>query len=129
MGGGRLSDNVRRALRERLLALGHVAGADTVGLRGELYVRGDGDRAAAMFEFQATAEEAFVAMYQGRWLPSMPPRFAVLPASEKEDPALDMLRQVGLSVLLYERDGEGVVFVDLDDALEEIARRNATDML
>ena len=30
---------------------------DTVGLRGELYVRGDRDRAAALFEFKSTAEE------------------------------------------------------------------------
>lgn len=128
-GRGRLSDNVRRALRERLQGLGHVVAADTVGLRGELYVRGEGDRAAAMFEFKATAEEACVTMYQGRWLATMPPRFAVLPVTEKDDPALDLLTQAGLSVLLYAVEGEQVAFVDLDSALSEMARRNAPGML
>jgi hypothetical protein len=124
-----LSDSVRQALRERLESHGHVVAADTVGLRGELYVRGDGDGAAAMFEFKATAEEAWLTMYQGRWLPTMPPRFAVLPVSERDDPALDVLRQAGLSVLLYEVDVQGVVFLDLEAALGEMARRNAPGML
>ncbi len=124
-----MSDTVRRALRERLQGLGHVVAADTVGLRGELYVRGDGDRAAAMFEFKATAEEAWLTMYQGRWLPTMPPRFAVLPVSEKADPVLDMLEQAGLGVLLYESEGDRVVFVDLCAALDEMARRNVPGIL
>lgn len=82
-----------------------------------------------MFEFKATAEEACVTMYQGRLLPTMPPRFAVLPVSEKGDPGLDMLEQAGLGVFLYEVDADRVVFVDLDAALAEMARRNAPGIL
>jgi hypothetical protein len=124
-----LCDSVRWALRERLQGLGHVVAKDTVGLRNEIYVRGEGDRAAAMFEFKATADGAFMTVYQGRWLPVMPPRFAVLPVSERDEPAVDFLRQASLSVLLYEEADHGVVFVDLDAALSEMARRNGPGML
>jgi hypothetical protein len=105
-----------------------VAG-DTVSLRGELYIRGEGDKALALFEFKATAEEACYTMYQGSWLSTMPPRFAVLPASERAEPGLDILRQAGLSVLLYEADQGGVVFLDLEATLAKVARRNTPGML
>jgi hypothetical protein len=114
---------VRTGLRSELERRGYAVGADTVGLRGELYIRGEGDRAAALFEFKSTADEACYTMYQGSWLPSMPPRFAVLPASEKDAPALDMLTQSGLGVLLYELVDAGVRFLDLEAALAKIAGR------
>jgi hypothetical protein len=109
---------------------GYAVAGDTVRLRGELYVQGDGDRAAALFEFKATVEEAFFTMYQGSWLPHLPPRFAVLPVSEGNDPGIDMLAQAGLSILFYEvRDTEDpdagngrVAFIDLEAALATIAR-------
>ena len=116
--------DVSSALRSELESRGHSVGGDTVGLRGELYVRGDGDRAAALFEFKSTAEEACVTMYQGSWLPTLPPRFAVLPVAERDEPALDMLTQAGFSVLLYEWSGEAVTFLDVEAALAKIGRHD-----
>lgn len=114
---------IRQALRVELEARGCRVANDTVGLRGELYVWAVGDRASAMFEFKASAGEAFETMYQGSWPSTLPPRFAVIPASEREAPALDMLAQAGLSVLLYQATGGGVVFVDMESALAEIDSR------
>jgi hypothetical protein len=108
---------VQRALRSELEGRGYTVAGDTVGLRGELYIRGDGDRAAALFEFKSTVEEAFSTMYQGSWLADMPPRFAVLPASEKDDPAVDILRQAGLKTLFYDLGDGGIVFEDIEEAL------------
>jgi hypothetical protein len=108
---------IRQALRSELERHGYDVGGDTVSLRGDVYVRGTGDLAAALFEFKQTADEACVTMYQGRWLDHLPPRFAVLPASERGHAALDMLTQSGLSVLFYEHDGEMVRFLELPDAL------------
>jgi hypothetical protein len=101
---------------------GHAVAGDTVGLRGELYIRGERDCAAALFEFKSTSEEAVETMYQGSWPTSMPPRFAVLPASQKEDPLSEMLGQAGLSTLFYEVSPTGVVFADLDGALVQVDR-------
>jgi hypothetical protein len=112
---------VRQALRLELETRGCRVASDTVGHRGELYIWGAGDRAAAMFEFKSNAEEAMRTMYQGSWPPTLPPRFAVLPASEKDAPALDMLTQAGLSILLYQATGGGVVFVELESALAKMA--------
>ena len=110
---------VREALCDALVARGYDVAGDTVGLRNELYVRGAGDSAAALFEFKETAEQACVDMYggQGRWLPHLPPRFAVLPVSESGAPAVEILTQVGLSVLSYEERPSGVAFLDLDGAI------------
>jgi hypothetical protein len=108
---------IRQALRSELERHGYDVGGDTVSLRGDVYVRGTGDLAAALFEFKQTADEACVTMYQGRWLAHLPPRFAVLPASERGHAALDMLTQSGLSVLFYEHDGEIVRFLELPGAL------------
>jgi hypothetical protein len=108
---------VRRALRSELESRGYEAKGDTVSLRGDLQVLGEGDLAAALFEFNETADEACVTMYQGRWLAHLPPRFAVLPVSEKGQAGLDMLTQSGLSVLFYEHDGEVVRFLELPGAL------------
>jgi hypothetical protein len=114
---------VRQALRVELETRGRRVANDTVGLRGELYVWGDGDRAAAMFEFKPSAGEAFETMYQGSWPSTLPPRFAVLPASERDAPALDMIAQAGLSVLLYQAVGGKLVFVEFESVLEEIDAR------
>jgi hypothetical protein len=116
---------VRSALSVALLARGYSVAKDTAGSAGELYVRGDGDRAAALFEFKLTADEACMTMYQGSWLPTLPPRFAVLPAAERLEPGVEFLRQAGLSVLFYEAQDGPVAFVDFEEALAEIARRSA----
>jgi hypothetical protein len=108
---------VRRALRSELESRGYDVGGDTVGLRDDLYVRGSGDLAAALFEFKSTADEACATMYQGRWMSHLPPRFAVLPVSQRYEPALDMLTQSGLSVLFYEECEGSVVFSDLAEAV------------
>jgi hypothetical protein len=113
---------VREALRRELIGRGYPVANDTVSLRKELYVWGEGDRAAAMFEFKATAQEAAASMYQGRWTSDLPPRFAVLPAGERDAPEADFLEQAGLSVLFFRGDGQGIVFVEFERALEKIGR-------
>jgi hypothetical protein len=116
---------VRRALSSQLEARGCSVAADTGRAKGELYIWGEGDRAAALFEFKPTADEAYLTMYQGSWLPTLPPRFAVLPTSEKNALAIEMLHQVGLSVLFYELADGGVRFVDLEAAMALIAQRSS----
>jgi hypothetical protein len=109
---------VRAALRRELEALGYRVATDTRSFRGELYVKGDRDLAAALFEFKASAEESFESMYQGRWMEGMPPRFAVLPSSEAGNPVLEMLAQARLHVLFYETaedDTNGPDAVDFPD--------------
>lgn len=44
--------------------------------------------------------------------------------AEKDSPTVDVLRQAGLSVLLYEVADGSVAFVDLEAALALIARRS-----
>ena len=120
---------IRAALAAELEGRGFSVAGDTVGLGGVLYIEGENDRAAALFEFKDTAEEAIETMYQGRWMPEMPPRYAVLPRSERDKPELDMLRQAGLSFLLYENhDGHGdgaaaVIFPELDGDLAPVRER------
>lgn len=113
---------IRQALRAELEGRGYDVGGDTVGLRGDLHVRGAGDLAAALFEFKTTADEACITMYQGRWLDHLPPRFAVLPWSEQGDPALDMLTQSGLSVLFYQQIDGKVTFPDICEAVASFRR-------
>ena len=112
--------DIRQALSRELDTRGYEVAGDTVGLRGDLYICGAGDRASALFEFKTTGEEACRTMYQGSWLPSMPPRFAVLPTVAREDPGVDILTQSGLCVLFYRVDGEEVIFQDLDGALARV---------
>jgi hypothetical protein len=107
-------------LRAELERRGYEIGGDTVGLRGELYVRGVDDLASALFEFKSDAEEACRTMYQGSWLPSMPPRFAVLPADEKDGPGVELLAQCGLRVLFYRVDDESVTFESLEEAMAQV---------
>lgn len=113
---------VRDALYRKLESRGFDVASDTVASRGELYVRGDGDSAAAMFEFKQDAHEAFQTMYQGRWTEGLPPRFAVLPIKAATEPDFELLDQVGITPLLYQIEGEDVTFLDLDAALEIFQR-------
>jgi hypothetical protein len=108
---------IRQALRVELESHGLDVGGDTAGIRGDLYVRGANDLAAALFEFKSTADEACITMYQGRWLAHLPPRFAVLPWAQKGDPALEMLTQSGLSVLFYEEFDGKVTFPEICEAV------------
>ncbi len=111
---------VRAALRGELEARGYRVASDTLSLRDELYVRGDNDLARALFEFKATAEEALTTMYQGSWVEGMPPRFVVMPASEKDARELDVLGQMRIQVLFFERTGEEVDFLGIEEALAVI---------
>jgi hypothetical protein len=119
-GSAHAEDSVRRALRAELLGRGYPVASDTVCLRGELYVRGPGDRAGAVFEFKQTAGEAAETMYQGRWTADLPPRFAVLPAGERDLPEVEFLRQAGPSTLFYADEGRDILFLELEAALEKI---------
>ncbi len=112
----------RTALRRELSGRGFPVAEDTVSLRKEVYVWGEGDRAAAVFEFKATAVEAAETMYQGRWTSDLPPRFAVMPATEQDAPEADFLQQAGYSVLFFTGDGQDILFIDLEKALEKIGR-------
>jgi hypothetical protein len=86
--------SVRRALRAHLEERGYEVASDSHGLRNDVYIMGAGDLARALSEFMPSAEEACDAMYQGSWIAGMPPRFAVMPASESGSPALEMLEQI-----------------------------------
>ncbi len=111
---------LRATLRAELEARRYRVASDTLSLRGELYVRGDNDLATALFEFKPTGAEALTTMYQGTWVESMPPRFAVLPASEANSQELDILAQMRVHVLFFERTGDGLDFPDIEEALAAI---------
>lgn len=117
-----MSKKVRDVLRCELVGRGYPVASDTVSLRRELYVRGNGDRAAAIFEFHATAADAAETMYQGRWTSDLPPRFAVLPASQREAPDADFLEQAGFSLLFFEQTQQDILFIELEKALQKIER-------
>ena len=112
--------SVRAALRDELEMRGYRVASDTLSLRGELYVRGDNDLAMALFEFKTTAQEALATMYQGSWAEGMPPRFAVMPASEKGARELDLLGQMRIHVLFFERTGGEVDLLGIEEALAVI---------
>jgi hypothetical protein len=111
---------VKTALRLELESRGYHVATDTAGSNEGLYVRGEGDGAAALFELKPTAEEACLTMYQGSWLATAPPRFAVLPAVERFSPDVSMLLQAGLGVLLYDRRDDEVTFRELGEAVGKI---------
>jgi hypothetical protein len=112
--------DVRVALRHELAARGFGVAEDTVSSRGELYVEGNGDLAAALFEFKGSVEEAIETMYQGHWTQGLPPRFAVLPASAASDSSFELLDQMRIVPVLYEVSDEHATFVGLDDALQRL---------
>jgi len=107
---GPTAARVRAALRERLVARGHVVESDTLGPRGGLYITGSGDLAAALFEFKNSAHEVVDTMYQGAWID-------VPPASSTGEGAFELLEQMRIIRLLYVVDGDTVEFVDLGDVL------------
>jgi len=114
--------DIRSALRSELESRGYRVESDTLGSRGELYVMGEGDLAAALFEFKPSVREAIDAMYQGSWTEGLPPRFAVLPADAYDDPSFELLEQMRIIPLLYGVAGENVSFHELDAALERLRR-------
>lgn len=111
--------DIRQALRRELEDRGLQVADDTFASRNELYVKGDGDLAAAMFEFKSTVQEATDTMYQGHWTEGLPPRFAVLPADSVNDPYFEMLEQMRIIPLLYVID-DGITFPGLDEALTRL---------
>jgi hypothetical protein len=117
---------VRQALRFELESRGYRVAYDTVTLRGELYVRGDGDQAAALFEFKSGAEEAVETMYQGSWTADLPPRFAVMPVSQRDEIEVELLRQAGMETLFYEATEKATAFLGLDAAVEILDNRRRT---
>jgi hypothetical protein len=114
--------DVREALRCELKRRGFPTASDTLATRGEIYVAGPDDLAAALFEFKLTVHEATDTMYQGHWTADMPPRFAVLPADASNDPHFELLEQARITPLLYEVADDQVTFIDLDAALERLGR-------
>lgn len=110
---------VRAALRAELVSRGCEPASDTLGMRPDLYIVGEGDLAAALFAFKGDVREAMDTMYQGSWVVGLPPRFAVLPASAADDPSFELLEQARIIPLLYVVDGETVTFRDLDRLLAE----------
>lgn len=109
--------DVRSALRSELEARGLDVADDTVASRGQIYVKGDGDLAAGLFDFKSSAREAVDTMYQGHWSAGLPPRFAVLPAAATAEPDFEMLEQVRIGAVLYEVVGDVITFRDLDASL------------
>jgi len=112
---------IRAALRAELESRGFDVASDTTGLKSDLYIVGDNDRAKALFEFKSSAEEACDSMYQGRWTDTMPGRVAVLPESERDSAALELLEQARIHFLFYRPDAEGVGFVGLGELLAKLA--------
>ena len=55
----------------------------------------------------------------GSWAAGMPPRFAVLPATESNSPSLEMLEQMRAIPLFYDVDDGHVTFSELDRLLAE----------
>ncbi len=121
---GPVSDTsaARDALRRELSARGHEVASDTLGSRGELYIVGQDDLAAALFEFKSSAREACDTMYQGSWIEGLPPRFAVLPRESAEEPCFELLEQMRVIPLLYGNNGGGIEFDDLDGVLASSLR-------
>lgn len=114
--------DIRQVLRRELEDRGLQVADDTFASRNELYVKGDGDLAAALFEFKSSVQEATDTMYQGHWTEGLPPRFAVLPADSVNDPYFEMLGQMRIDPLLYEITADGVAFPGLDEALARLDR-------
>lgn len=108
---------VRSALRAELEARGHAVASDTLSLRRELYILGENDVAAALFEIKHGARQACETMYQESWTDGLPPRFAVLPAAAVGDPELELLIQIRVIPLFYEVGPDGVLFHNLDELL------------
>lgn len=114
-------DAVRNALRAELVERGHHAASDTMARGRDLYLIGANDLAKALFVLGVDAGDLAEAMYRssGSWVAGMPPRFAVLPASEADNPEFEMLEQIRAIPLLFEVDGDQVHFRELETLLAE----------
>lgn len=112
---------VQKALREQLTARGHDVASDTVSSSHNVYIVGDNDLARALFHVDVDADEAAMTLYysSGSWSANMPPRFAVLPTSEAQSPAMEMLDQMRVTPLFYEVGDDAVLFSELDRVLAE----------
>jgi len=109
---------VQRALRAELAERGQHLAGDSIGSNRALYIMGPNDVAAAVFELKPTAGDAITdLMYQGAWVSSMPPRFAVVPAADADVDSLDMLEQMRAYPLLFDVADGTVLFRDLDKVL------------
>jgi len=110
---------VRAALRAELISRGLAVASDTLGMGREIYVMGDNDLADALFYFDSDAGEAAHRIYRGSgsWVDGMPARFVVLPASESDDPSVEMLEQMRTTPVFYREDAAAVTFPDLDELL------------
>jgi hypothetical protein len=109
--------DVREALRAELTSRGFDVASDTVSSRGEIYILGERDLAAAVFEFKSTAQDAIETMYHGCWVEGLPPRFAVLPIAATDDPLFELLEQMRLIPLLYEETDASVTFPAIGETL------------
>jgi hypothetical protein len=111
---------VQRALRSELAERGHLLSRDTTGMHRALYIMGDNDVARALFEFKQSADDAvYELMYQGAWVASMPPRFAVVPGADAGSDSLETLTQIKAIPLLFDVVGDAVKFRDLDRVLSD----------
>lgn len=115
----------RDALRIELTTRGHRVASDTLGPRMDLYIVGPNDLAKALFEFKDSVPEALDTMYQGSWVASLPPRFAVLPSETSRDPSMEMLEQIRVIPLFFDAGSGGVTFGDLDRLLAEHVAEDA----
>ncbi|MGV8084504.1 MAG: hypothetical protein AB2L09_12880 [Coriobacteriia bacterium] len=112
-------NQTREALRLALAERGLRVESDTASCGRSLYIMGDNDLACAMFEFyKSAAEAAEAALYQGAWVEGLPPRFAVLPASARNEDDFDLLGQIHIIPLIYIR-AEGIEFPELDQLLKQ----------
>jgi len=112
---------IRAALRAELESRSLDVASDTTGLKSDLYIVGDNDRAKMLFEFKSSVDEACRTMYQGNWAETMPGRVAVMPESESNSVDLELLEQARIQFLFYRRDGEAIAFSGLDDLLARLA--------
>jgi len=120
-GGSTDPSAARAALRAGLASRGHLVASDTLGLGADIYIIGANDLAKALFHFDDDADEAAMNMYRssGSWVAGMPPRFAVLPASQSVSPSLEMLQQMRVIPLFYDAIDGHVTFRQLDRLLAE----------
>lgn len=112
-----MMDLVLTALTSQLSRRGLDVAADTVSTRRDVYVRGAGDLAGAVFALRSSAAEAVETLYNGQWSESLPPRFAVLPQEAVDEPEFELLEQMRIHPLIYHVVGSEVEFPELDEAV------------
>lgn len=109
---------VKQALSAELAKRGKRLAGDSTGTNRPLYIMGTGDVAAMVFEIKRSADDAVHdLMYQGAWISGMPPRFAVVPATDADVGSLEMLGQLRAHPILFDMEDGTVRFRDLDGVL------------